>query len=561
MIRVALSLFFVAVACHSGFCDDDSREPEGITSLSRPDLKWTVPDNGYHVLKRGDVRAVIVDNGAVDDHILPGHRAGYSGVASLTHAKQDASLFVPPYAGLNYEHIHDGTTQPRDVLFEPRRAPMQLRVIDQHTVELYQAPTPTWKLESVLRYQMLDDGTLEMTLECIPHARTFRNGYVGLFWASYIHQPESLDIHFIGRPDATEDSSAWIRGVTPKHGVLSTHPGVGDTRSFKHDEDFPLTLAFNRSKFRFLEPWYFGVSHGMAFVQMFRPGDDVRLTQSPSGGGQGNPAWDFQFFIPDYKVGQRYQMVMRAAYLPYESAEQIERDTRANRRALGQKPLSDANAAKRLHDAGAKLVRNDSGQVTQVSLSRRPVNSEILTDLAGLPALESLNLYETLVKDDDLRSERSLRQLRSLNLGVCPLVTDAGVEQLLGLRELRFLNLWFCRQVTDEGFRSLARLERLESLNLSLTGLTDAAMPQLAELSELQTLDIGNTRVTDAGLKHLTNLNKLRSIRLVGVNVTDRGLEEPARLPLRHINLRDTAVTAAGIERFQKARPQCLIKH
>jgi hypothetical protein len=337
MIRVTLSLLFVTAACPSGFCDENSRKPEGITSLSRPDLKWTVPDIGYHVLKRGDVRAIIVDNGAVDDHVLPGHRAGYSGVASLTHATQDASLFVPPYAGLNYEHIHDGTTQPRDVLFEPRRAPMQLRVIDQHTVELYQSPTPTWKLESVLRYQMLDDGTLEMTLECIPHAKTFRNGYVGLFWASYIHQPESLDIHFLGRPDATEKSPAWIRGVTPQHGVLSTHPGVEDERVFKHDEDFPLTLAFNRSKFRYVEPWYFGLSHGMAFVQMFRPGDDVRLTQSPSGGGQGNPAWDFQYFIPDYKVGQRYQMVMRAMYLPYESAEQVERDTRAHRRALGQK--------------------------------------------------------------------------------------------------------------------------------------------------------------------------------------------------------------------------------
>jgi hypothetical protein len=560
MTRVTLSLLVVTTACQSGFCDDISREAEGITSLSRPDLKWTVPDHGYHVLKRGDVRAVIVDNGAVDDHVLPGHRAGYSGVASLTHAKQDASLFVPPYAGLNYEHIHDGTTQPRDVLFEPRRAPMQLRVIDQHTVELYQAPTPTWKLESVLRYQILEDGTLEMTLECIPHAKTFRNGYVGLFWASYIHQPESLDIHFIGQPDSTEESPGWIRGVTPKHGVLSTHPGAGDARVFKHDEDFPLTLAFNRSKFRYVEPWYFGVSHGMAFVQMFRPGDDVRLTQSPSGGGQGNPAWDFQFFIPDYKVGQRYQMVMRAAYLPYESAKQIERDTRSHRRALGQKLLSDANAAIRLQDAGAKLVRNDRGEVTQVSLSRRPVNPEILNDLAALPALEALNLYETRVKDEDLRAVRSLAQLRSLNLGVCPLITDAGVEQLLELRELRFLNLGFCRQVTDEGFRSLARLKRLESLNLSLTELTDEAMPQIAELSDLQTLDIDNTRVTDAGLKHLTKLTKLRSIRLVGVSVTDRGLDELARLPLRHIYLRDTAVTPAGIERFRQARPQCLIK-
>jgi hypothetical protein len=72
----------------------------------------------------------------------------------------------------------------------------------------------------------------------------------------------------------------------------------------------------------------------MALVLMFRPKDAIRLSQSPSGGGRGNPAWDFQYFVPDYEVGQRYQFVMRAMYVPYESPEQIERITQPNRQAL-----------------------------------------------------------------------------------------------------------------------------------------------------------------------------------------------------------------------------------
>jgi hypothetical protein len=292
-------------------------------------------DKPYVVLERAGVRAVVVNNEAVDDEVLPGHRAGYSGVASLTHRRQSRNLFVPTYAGLNYEHIHDGTVQLREILYEPRQAPMEIRQADTYSAELHQPPTPHWKLESRLRYTLLEDGTIEMTLACVPHARTFKNGYIGLFFASYIHQPESLDIHFLGHPAGDTDSEAkWIRGVTPQHGVRPTHLAFDDARVFPHDADFPLSLVFNLSDHRYREPWYYGVSRGMALVQMFRPRDRVRLSQSPSGGGSGNPAWDFQWFIPQYEVGRRYQFIMRAMYLPFESTEQITKATATHRTAL-----------------------------------------------------------------------------------------------------------------------------------------------------------------------------------------------------------------------------------
>ena len=308
------------------------------TEPSSRAVGYTIPDKPYIVLQRGNVRAVIVNNEPVDDAVLPGHRGGYSGVASFTHINRKGNLFVHKYAGLNFEHIHDGTNQPRNILFEPRRVPMEIRQINKYTIELYQAPTTHWQLESWLRYELLEDGAIEMTLECVPRSRTFKNDYIGLFFASYINSPESLDIHFLGYPtDAKDPRPQWIRGVTPAHGKFSTHRATDDKREFPHDPNFLSTLVFNFSNYRYSEPWYYGVSDGMALVQMFRECDEVRLSQSPSGAGKGNPAWDFQWFIPKYEVGKRYRFVMRAMYLPFESPEQIIKATTDHRAALNSK--------------------------------------------------------------------------------------------------------------------------------------------------------------------------------------------------------------------------------
>ena len=307
------------------------------TTLSDPSIRFTVPTTPYVVLKRGPVEAVVVDNRAVDDAVLKGHRAGYSGVGSLKHEKRPGeNLFVPAVAGLNFEHIHDGTTQSREILYEPRNAPMELRVIDRDTVELYQRPTPHWGLESCQRFRLLEDGTIELTIECAARKAAFKNGYIGLFWASYIQRPESLEIQFLGHPEgATDRAARWVRASTPRHGVESTHLASGDDRVFAHDADFPMKLIFTRSKWRFGEPWYFGATHGMAYAQLFRAGDGVRFSQSPSGGGTGNPAWDFQFFIPDYKVDRVYRFVMRACYTPFEgAADQLRRKVAPHLRDL-----------------------------------------------------------------------------------------------------------------------------------------------------------------------------------------------------------------------------------
>ena len=95
-----------------------------------------------------------------------------------------------------------------------------------------------------------------------------------------------------------------------------------------------MSLVYNRSNYRYADPFYFGVNEDLALVFMFRPQDEIRLSQSPSGGGVGNPAWDFQWMIPQYEVGRRYQMVMRLQVVPYEDSESVWIRSAPHRKAL-----------------------------------------------------------------------------------------------------------------------------------------------------------------------------------------------------------------------------------
>ena len=55
-----------------------------LTTLANPAIPFTRPAKPYVILRRDSIEAVIVDNSAVNDAVLPNHRAGYSGVATFS---------------------------------------------------------------------------------------------------------------------------------------------------------------------------------------------------------------------------------------------------------------------------------------------------------------------------------------------------------------------------------------------------------------------------------------------------------------------------------------------
>ena len=127
------------------------------------------------LLKSENLRVVVGDNDAAGDG--GPHAAGYNGLWSLAHSAREGNAFVPFYAGYNLEHIFNGqTTNAREVFFEPRVAPMSMRVLDERTVELRQPPTPVTGVSSVTRFRLRGADQIEFEFAATPTRNVWPDG-------------------------------------------------------------------------------------------------------------------------------------------------------------------------------------------------------------------------------------------------------------------------------------------------------------------------------------------------------------------------------------------------
>ena len=278
----------------------------------------------HATLTAGDLTAVIGDNAAEGQH-----RAGYNGVWSLRHAACPRSLFVPAYAGLNFEHIFDGENdRPDDVWYEPRRAATEFRRVSDTEAELHQPPTPAFHLESWTRFTLVPPHYLDMTFRCVPAQHAFLHGYVGMFWASYIDGPDDKSMYFLGGHEGAP-GQLWCQICTPRHNDQSTVRHRDDAIELTFRDGHREALYRNLSPLRFDLPLFYGLFDDLLWAVMFDRAGGVRLTHSPSGGGvnaerkTANPAWDVQFILPRFEVLNEYGFRVRTALRPRCAREDL----------------------------------------------------------------------------------------------------------------------------------------------------------------------------------------------------------------------------------------------
>jgi hypothetical protein len=284
--------------------------------------KISLEPAGYDQLKsvtieNGDLKAVFIDN----TELPPNHRAGYNGIAELYHTDQDSSLFVPYYAGFNLEHIFSGDSLTE--FFEPRVNPMTLYRKSETEVLLYQKSTRISGVESLTEFKLVPPCYIDITFRCVLHNKPyFKHSYAGFFWASYINMPPDRNIYFRGITENMPNET-WISAFSENHGSKSTHRAVNDRYNFYFAPDFRIILARNFSNYHYSQPFYYGRFHNMALAFFFESSEVIRLTQSPSGGGKTNPAWDFQYLIPNPKTGREYNFKVRMVYKLFAGNQDI----------------------------------------------------------------------------------------------------------------------------------------------------------------------------------------------------------------------------------------------
>lgn len=273
-------------------------------------------------LEHGDLKAVFVDNSSYGVHLK-----GYNGISELYHKNQDSTLFVPLFAGFNLEHIFDGDSLIS--FFEPRREPMTLKKTADTKVVLHQPTTSISKVESWTTFEMVGPHYIDVEFRFIVHdSEMFNHGYVGFFWASYINVPKKLGIYFKGRRHEQTGSGDWLYAFSEEHGKNGTHISDKDKFDFYQAPNFNIDLAKEISDYAFTEPYYYGRFHNMVFGYLFPEPEEgvIRITQSPSGAGEGNPAWDFQYILPDFKVGKPYSFKTRVLYKEWVNQMDMEQE-------------------------------------------------------------------------------------------------------------------------------------------------------------------------------------------------------------------------------------------
>jgi len=308
-----------------------------------------------------------------DNSPLGIHRRGYNGVASLIPRHSGNNLFVPMFAGLNYETIslaglpnyqHESGSK-----FEPRCELMYIEESNENRVVLVQPETSHAHVSARITFTVEEPHYLHQCIELTFHQRFCDTNEPNRFrslWASYIHIPPDRHIYLKIDWKSEDILKNWFGITKDDHGASeirvcclpndreidtagAIHEVIAErsehldamTRQplLSADELSRLTDVRTDSKpdlwSQMMVPksldgplaFYYGLCHGsQLFLMMFKQPERFRLAYSPCGAGKEpawNPAWDYVLHLDDAQIGMTYVWDVCLAVKKYQGRADI----------------------------------------------------------------------------------------------------------------------------------------------------------------------------------------------------------------------------------------------
>ena len=322
----------------------------------------------FPCLETSSFLAYIADNSP-----LGIHRQGYNGVAGLIPRHSGNNLFVPTYAGMNYETIsltgmptyrHEATRDDHQSKFEPRKEAMHIDSVDAEKVVLVQPESPHSGVEARITFRVEEPHYLHQRIELTFHRQFCGPDESSAFtslWASYLHMPP--DRHLYLKPDwqLGDELDHWFGLTSAGHGAAGyEYRRLPDGRQLcaaDHLEAMraadPLTLEDLDSlpesgwPMRALPrassgdaplSFYYGLCHDeQLLLKIFRQPEHFRLAYSPCGGGEEPawcPAWDYVLKLGQASPGTTHVWDVCLVVKPYcgraDVVDEIRRYMRAD---------------------------------------------------------------------------------------------------------------------------------------------------------------------------------------------------------------------------------------
>ena len=131
-------------------------------------------------------------------------------------------------------------------------------------------------------------------------------------------------------------------------------------------------------------------------------------------------------------------------------------------------------------DRGFEFLIDNCSQLVEFDCNDcRNVERNSRLRIGELQNLISLNLFNSPVDDEELKTISALLNLEFLDLGCCFRLTDTGIEQLANAKKLAQLSLFMCPQLSDRTLNFVATLESLVELDIRSCKFSSKALADL----------------------------------------------------------------------------------